>query len=209
MRARIVYSLGHSTLSIEAFVTLLKRHCIDIVCDVRSHPYSRFSPHFCLDTLQEELKSQGVAYSFLGRELGGRSSDPSVYENGRVSYDRLAQTSSFQRGLDKVRQLSIKHRVALMCAEREPLACHRTILISRHLHDRQTDISHILPTGVLESHETTLARLLKVLGLSASDLYRSPDEIAAEAYEIQGSRISYGTRKGENHGNARDPDLTL
>ena len=81
---------------------------------------------------------------FLGRELGARPDDPACYEDGRVRYARLARTALFRRGLDRVVDGAHRHRLALMCAERDPLDCHRTILVARELARRGLDVAHIL-----------------------------------------------------------------
>ncbi len=190
-----IFSIGHSTLSLELFVALLRQQNIDTVCDVRSQPYSRVSPHFSQEVIQQELKRHGMMYVFLGYELGARSNDPSLYEKGKVSYARLANSDLFMRGLQKIQDLALSHFVTMMCAEREPLACHRTILISRYLRANGYQVAHILGMGVLETHDDTMNRLLHTLGLQEADMFKSHDEILAEAYTIQGERIAYDPKK--------------
>lgn len=145
--------------------------------------------------IQQELKRQGMTYVFLGNELGARSNDPSLYEKGKVSYDRLASSEFFLRGLEKIQNLSLSNCVTMMCAEREPLACHRTILISRYLRRNGYDVAHILGMGALENHEDTMNRLLHTLGLEEADMFKSHEEILAGAYTIQGERIAYDPMK--------------
>ncbi len=99
-----IYTIGHSTHTIEAFLELLRKHGVTAVADVRSAPFSRFNPQFNKDTLQGTLAAHGIKYVFLGRELGARSDDPACYENGRVQYARLARAASFHSGLDRVVQ---------------------------------------------------------------------------------------------------------
>ena len=125
-----VLTIGHSTHAFDAFTALLHRHHVTAVADVRSAPYSRFNPQFNRKPLTEALKVQGMRYVYLGRELGGRSDDLDCYEDGRIRYDRVAATESFKSGLARVVQGAAKHRIALMCAEKEPLDCHRTLLVA-------------------------------------------------------------------------------
>ena len=123
-----VFTIGHSTHPQERFIGLLLKHGITAVCDVRSKPYSRMNPQFNREDLEEALLAQGIAYRFLGKELGARSDDPDCYVGGKVQYDRLAGTELFKQGLKRViRGLKEDFRIALMCAEKEPLECHRTI----------------------------------------------------------------------------------
>lgn len=154
--------------------------------------------------IQLELKRQGLVYVFLGNELGARSNEPSLLVNGKVSYDRLADSDCFKRGLQEVQNLSLNNRVAMMCAEREPLACHRTILLSRYLRTNGYQVEHILGAGTLETHDDTMKRLLRTLGLSESDMFKSHEEILAEAYTIQGKRIAYDPMKQVNQRSAEE-----
>ena len=125
MAAGPIFTIGHSNHSLEGFLALLAKRRIAAVADVRSAPYSRFSPHFDRKALAAALEACGIGYRYFGRELGGRPDDPGCYENGRVSYDRVARTGRFRDGLARVREAAAEVRLALMCAEKEPLDCHR------------------------------------------------------------------------------------
>src|SRR5439155_9113013 len=123
-----VFTIGHSTHPQERFISLLRQHGITALCDVRSTPYSRMNPQFNREELAGALLAQDIEYRFLGKELGARSDDPHCYEAGKVQYERLAETTQFQYGLKRVlKGMKEGFRVVLMCAEKEPLECHRTI----------------------------------------------------------------------------------
>jgi uncharacterized protein (DUF488 family) len=188
---QLVFTIGHSTHPLERFVVLLTQHGVTAVGDVRSRPYSRISPQFNRETLKEDLRAIGITYVFLGDELGARSDDPSCYENGRVRYDRLALSPKFQAGLDRVRAGMKTFRLALMCAEKDPLECHRALLVGRQLSSLGVSVQHIRADGVLESHAETVNRLLRKLSLSETDLFRSREEVLDDAYKIQEGRIAY------------------
>lgn len=185
------FTIGHSTHNIEKFIGLLKQHQITALVDVRSSPYSRVNPQFNRESLKEVLREQEIAYVFLGKELGARSNDPTCYVRGKVQYDRLAKTDLFSEGLDRVRQGAEKYRIALMCAEKDPLACHRTILVTRHLVGRGMSAQHILEDGSLESHDAAIERLMRQLKLPEGDMFRSRSDWAQDAYRLQGDRIAY------------------
>jgi uncharacterized protein (DUF488 family) len=187
----VVYTIGHSTHTVNRFAELLAAHAIDTVCDVRSNPYSRFNPQFNREPLEQALAAAGFGYVFLGRELGARSNDPSCYDGNKVRYDRLARTALFQQGLDRVAEWAPTRRLALMCAEREPLDCHRTILVSPQVQARGLRVDHILEDGSLESHEQTMDRLLRLLHLPGEDLFRSHQEIVDDVCRLHGARIAY------------------
>jgi uncharacterized protein (DUF488 family) len=190
-RPLVVFTIGHSTHSLEAFVALLKQHGVSALADVRSAPFSRFNPQFNKDSLAQDLKPHGIKYVFLGRELGARSEDRSCYENGRVQYGRLARTELFKRGLERVISGSEEHRIALMCAEKEPLECHRTLLVARTLDEQGVDVLHILGDGRLESHRDAMTRLLAVTGLPLEDLFRTREDLIAQALARQEEKVAY------------------
>ena len=186
-----VFTVGHSTHPVERFVQLLSRHEITAIADVRSQPYSRMNPQFNRDALRSTLKDAGIAYVFLGKELGARSNDESCYLNGKVQYDRLAMTSLFREGLDRVELGLAKHRIALMCAEKDPLTCHRSILVCRHLVARDIGVAHILQDARVETHDEAMTRLLRELRIERADLFRNQDDLFGEAYALRGDEIAY------------------
>ena len=192
---RPVFTVGHSTHSLKAFVALLSQHEVTALADVRSAPYSRFNPQFNKDVLERGLKESGIKYVFLGRQLGARSDDPSCYANGRVQYSRLARTELFHNGLERVTRGANQHRIALVCAEKEPLDCHRTLLVARALDELGIPVQHILADGRLESHADAMTRLLDVVGLPREDLFRSWNELIAEALARQEDRVAYVDEK--------------
>ena len=189
----MIYTIGHSNHPIEHFVSLLRQHGIQALADVRSNPYSRFNPQFNREKLQASLAAAGgIRYVFLGEELGARSKDPACYdEEGRVSYAKLAQTPLFRQGIDRLQTGMQQLRIAIMCAERNPLECHRTILVSRELEKVGIPVTHILHDGTLEPNRHSLQRLAAELKLAETDLFRSQDELIQDAYEMQGRRMGY------------------
>lgn len=186
-----IFTIGHSTQPIEQFMRLLLMHQVEAVADVRSTPYSRMNLQFNREILRTTLKSVDISYVFLGKELGARSDDRSCYRNGKVDYELLARTELFRSGLERVQKGAKTHRVALMCAEKDPLDCHRTILVARKLVERGLPVSHILSDGRLETHDQSMSRLLRLLRITENDLYRLREEALLEAYRKRGEAIAY------------------
>ncbi len=176
-----VFTIGHSNHAAADFLKLLHGHAVEVVADVRSAPYSRFNPHFNRETLRRELKDAGISYVYLGSELGGRSDDTACYRNGRICYERVARTPRFQDGLRRLTKGMAEHRIALMCAEREPLHCHRTLLVAHALDAEGVDISHVHANGELESHAAAMDRLLASFGLHPQDDLLGDPRAALEA----------------------------
>lgn len=202
-----VFTIGHSTHSIEKFITLLSTHQIQAVADVRSSPFSKFNPQFNRESLQKYLKASGIRYVFLGKELGARSEDPACYVADKVQYDRLAKTTLFQSGLDRVIEGANNYRIALMCAEKDPLDCHRTILVAKELTKRGLTITHIIEDGSLESHTDSISRLIASLGMPFDDMFISRDEIIEQAYTKQANRIAYDQSEWQSKRSAEQIEL--
>lgn len=195
-----VYTIGHSNHSVNRFVELLHETGITAIADVRSTPYSGRFPHFNQPELKQALSDGGIAYVFLGEALGARTKDRSCYQEGRADYELIASTEAFERGLDRVEVGARKYRIALMCAEREPLDCHRTILVSRWLQARGMSVLHVLADGSIEPNEFTEKRLLKMMKMETGDLFDTPESHAdplTEAYKKRGREIAYIEEQSE------------
>jgi uncharacterized protein (DUF488 family) len=186
-----IYTIGHSNVTSERLLALLEQHGITAVADVRSRPYSRFNPQFNREALAGALKTARREYFFLGQELGARSEDRACYRDGRAQYALIAQTPLFERGIERLLAGMENFRVAILCAEKEPLSCHRSILIARYLHEKSIRVRHILEDGSLEDHDALLLRLLALHGIQENHLFHTRDELVAIAYEKQAEQIEY------------------
>ena len=191
MTEPIIFTIGHSDHKPGKFVDLLKNNYISAVADVRSAPYSRYHPQFDRNEIEKTLKEAGIGYVFLGEELGARRTEVECYVDGKARYELIARTHAFQNGLRRLKKGCLTHRIALMCAERDPLTCHRAILIGRYLRASSVSISHILDDGKLETNYELECRLLKSINMDGGDLLDSRTNAIEKAYEIQGLRIAY------------------
>jgi hypothetical protein len=93
-----VFTIGYATLGIDRFIHLLRQHDIAAVADVRSQPYSRYTPEYSQDQLKAALAEAGIQYVFMGKELGARRDEPQCYVDGKVRYDLVARTTAFPDG---------------------------------------------------------------------------------------------------------------
>lgn len=146
-----LFTLGHSNHSIGRFIELLRTHAVELVCDVRSIPYSRFNPQFNRETLQAEIKKHGMGYVFLGRELGGKPRDPGFPADDSARFVVIGKSAGFRAGLDRLLSEAKRRRTAILCAEKDPAQCHRTHLICPHI-PQEVLIHHILADGSLLDH---------------------------------------------------------
>ena len=188
-----VYTIGHSNHSPKSFLALLQQHDVEVVADVRSAPYSGYAPQFNHDAIRDALEGRSIEYLFLGGELGGRPVDRTCYDaEGRVRYDLVAATDAFNDGIRSIKRQADDCRIALMCSEKEPLVCHRTLLVARALSGDGVSVEHILADGSLESHFDTMIRLMGNLKLPPNgDLFRSPAEVIDEAVTRQARKVAY------------------
>lgn len=171
----MLYTIGHSNHTSEALQALLAAHRIEVVADVRSAPYSKYSPQFNRETLAGHLGR--VRYAFMGDSLGGRPAGREYYdEAGHVLYGPLSRSPAFLRGLEQLEKNAEKFVIALLCSEADPAACHRFLLITRCLRQRGFDpraICHILGDG------TTLGDgEIGVQGMLLEDSWRSPQSVS-------------------------------
>lgn len=186
-----LYSIGHSTHSRERFSALLQQTGVNAIADVRSSPFSRHFPHFAQRELQHWLRQSSVSYVFLGKELGGRPSNPLLFRNGVADYEAMAATSAFAEGLERLIKGAEGHRIAMMCSEHDPLDCHRCLLVARRLAERGLTVGHIIPSGEISSHEQMEERMLKLEGLSADDFFAPRSERLANAYRLRNIKVAY------------------
>jgi uncharacterized protein (DUF488 family) len=184
-------TIGHSTHSIEHFIALLKGAGVTAVADVRSSPYSRYSPQYSKDALRCSLSEAGIAYTFLGKEFGARSTDPSCYRHGKVQYSKLAQSAPFADGIQRVLEGLKKYRIAFVCAEKDPIECHRALLVARAFSDRGKSVSHIHSDGTFEPHPRLERRLLAAWKLPEGDMFETKERFIEEAYVLQGDKVAY------------------
>ncbi len=139
----------------ERFLELLKLHGVDVVADIRSYPYSKYSPQYDQARLKSVLETAGIRYAFLGDDLGGRPGGGEFYDSdGHVLYSKVATADFFLRGIERLERGIQRHREpAILCSEENPSVCHRRLLVTRILTDRGIAVSHIRGNGSLQSEE--------------------------------------------------------
>jgi uncharacterized protein (DUF488 family) len=200
MSAFDLFSIGHSNIPAERFLAMLRVAGANAVADVRSTPVSRFFPWFTDKKLAARLERDGMIYLAYGETLGGRPRDAKLYRDGVADYEAMARAPEFAAGLDRLLSDASLHRLCLLCAEREPLDCHRCLLVGRALAARGATIGHILHDGTVEPHTATEQRLLALTGegeggSATGDLFETGhgDRLAA-AYRRRADAVAYRPR---------------
>lgn len=207
MEGPTVYTIGHSTHSIDTFAALLDAFKINCVIDVRSLPASSHSPQYNQEPLSNFLKHRGLRYLHFGEEFGARQTDPELLDKeGKVDFDKVRKSYTFEKGLmqlwDRIRK---GDTVALMCSESEPFDCHRFSMISVALQEDGITVQHILKDKTLRSNKDLEAQLLKKYEkkLPQRDMFNPGitvgDQLRA-AYRLRNQDIAFSPYKSQPRG---------
>ena len=149
-----VFTIGHSNHTFDNFLQLLQKYDVNCVCDVRSTPLSRFASQFNRERLKSSLQTQGISYIFFGNEFGARRKEEDLYTDGIVDFDKVAKTDVFLNGIKRIQDgIEKGYRIAFMCAEKDPLDCHRTLLVARKLTTMGISIEHILSDASVKTQQ--------------------------------------------------------
>lgn len=190
-----LFTIGYSTHSIKRFIEILKHYNISALADVRSSPYSKFKPEFNREDLKKELNGADIAYVFMGDCLGARVEDKKYYINGKVDFDLFANDPEFRDGLRRLSEGLKRYRITLMCAEKDPITCHRTILICRNI--KEISIKHIWDIDKIENHRDCEQRLLEFHHLNHPNFFISDEQRLSNAYSKQNEKIAYEVAEEE------------
>jgi uncharacterized protein (DUF488 family) len=191
-----LYTVGYSGFTIEGFIRLLDSLGVAVVCDVRSVPYSRRHPAFSLRALRSRLVPAGLGYLFLGKELGARRSEEEAYCGDRVDFEKVRALEAFETGLRRLFELLGSAPAAVMCAEPDPLLCHRLILVARALElEAKVEILHLWDGGRIETQAAVEKRLLALHGSGQGELFSEAEDPLAAAYRRQGAAIAFVRRQ--------------
>ena len=202
-RCIMLFTVGHSTHTFVQFAQLLRMNGVTAIADVRSAPYSRYNPQFNRETLKASLESVGIAYSHLGPQLGAMREEPESYgPGGLVDFSRTALTPNFVEGIQRIKTGLNRYAIAMMCAEKDPITCHRNLLITRFIREELTDIQHIRGDGTIETQEELESRVLAECKLPQRDLFRSREDLVTLAYDRLAKKNAFG--RGENEEPAVD-----
>ena len=202
-RKHTLHTIGHSNMEIEAFINLLERGRTELVADVRSTPYSRRVPHFNREKLAKALTLRNIGYVFMGEQLGGRPKADRLYdEEGRADYRLMALEAGFQEGIQQLARTASKHRTVLLCTEKDPLRCHRALLVTPALERAGISVTHLLENGRKKTHEELMDKLLTTSqqplrprdGTSQEKAWTEHQQAVELAVEQQARRAAYRRR---------------
>lgn len=191
----MLFTIGHSTHAIETFLERLKTHRINCVIDARSHPFSKIAPQFNKPALSKTLVENGILYAHLPDEFGARRTEKNFLdEEGKVDFEKVRESEAFKRGVERVKNgLAQGYRIAIMCAEADPLDCHRFSMVARGFALAGENVQHVLKDGSLRSHEALEERLLEKYKLSEATLFSTREERLSIAYRLRNKDIAFSS----------------
>lgn len=202
--SNILYTIGHSQHELEYFVSILKRHGINHLLDVRSTPYSQFATNYNRENIREVLKNAGIQYTFMGTYFGARPDDEELYtREGYLNFEKARKTDRFKMGVENIiRGIQAGNIISLMCTEKDPIACHRAIMVARTFYECGIEVQHIMADGTLQSHEILQQRLLDIYfpnryQFSLFEDAKPDDECLIEAYQCHNAQIGYHKEQEE------------
>jgi uncharacterized protein (DUF488 family) len=168
MATQTVFSIGHGNKTIGEFVSELQGYGIEFLIDIRSKPYSKYSPHFSQQPLKAAVEREHIKYVYLGKELGGLPAHDSTCftSDGKVDYDKLKEKDFFKEGLLRLEKAySQGIRVCIMCSESDPKMCHRSKLIGVELLKKGIILQHIIDGTKVLTQQQVIFELTKGWGL--------------------------------------------
>lgn len=211
---KVILSVGHSQHKTEYFIKMLKDHQVNYVLDVRSVPYSRFASDYNRENIKRLLLSRGIQYSFMGDFFGARPADKGLYSaEGYLDFEKVKRSSRFLEGFENVlKGMKQGNRIAFMCTEKDPINCHRAILVTRAFADAGIRVEHIMADNTVQTQEDLDRRLLDKYFPDRGQLSlfefenRSEKEYLKLAYEKRNKEIGYSP---ENEKNAEEMQLHI
>ena len=204
MSKKEIFTIGHSTHTIEYFTEMLNTFEINCIVDVRSFAASRYNPQFNKAALSSYLKKSKIQYLHFDKEFGARQTDPKVLDNeNKVDFEKVQNSTDFETGVKRLEQgLEKGYRIALMCSEGDPLDCHRFVMITAKLKDHDFSIKHILKDQTLLDNtelETTLlmkfAKKLPKPTIFEPDV--TPEMQLKAAYKLRNKQIAWSPDKDD------------
>ena len=192
-----IYTIGYSAFSIDEFIETIKNFGISCVIDVRSSPFSNYYADYNKDTLERTLKEHNILYRNYANEFGARQTDLMFYTGDIVDFDKFIKSDQFLEGVSKVNKgIERGYSFVLMCAEKDPIKCHRSIMLGKGFSENGFDVKHIVSKTEIESQRELEERLLEMYHHDRFQLNffceeQSYSELLADSYKKQNLAIGY------------------
>lgn len=199
-----IFTIGYAGFDIDSFISVLKKYKINSLIDVRSQPHSKFYKDFDKASLSETLDKYHICYRNYYKEFGARQSNVRYYPNGYLDFSMYVKSTEFLAGMDRlIKAMPLGFTFVLMCSEKDPITCHRNIMVAKEFYHRGINVSNILSDGSTISQDKIEERLVDIYypnrdQLSFFDEPLSWDEMVKNAYIMQNEKIGYRLRSEED-----------
>lgn len=138
-----LFSIGYQGYpGVDFFINDLKYFGVKMLVDVRSVPYSKYYSDWNKEMLERRLQIEGIQYLNMKNEFGARQTNPKYFRNGRMDFELFSESVQFMKGIEFVE--NIDKTICLMCMEKLPSMCHRSILVGRAFRERGCSVKHII-----------------------------------------------------------------
>lgn len=201
-----IYTIGYSGFDIESFISTLKKYNINSLIDVRSNPHSKIYLDYNKEVLKKVLSKNKIYYKNYVREFGARQLDTQYYTNGYLNFTLFTQSEQFREGIKKILDsIPLGYSFVLMCSEKDPIFCHRNIMVAREFYKNGVEIKNILSDGSILTQQEIEKRLVDMYFPNRNQLsfFETPlswNEMVRQAYKFQNEKIGYRPNAEEDFG---------
>ena len=193
-----IYTIGYAGFAIDDFIAVLKKYNINSLIDVRSSPRSEFYKDYNKTDLDNKLKKSRIIYRNYKKEFGARQNNSQYYTHGYLDFNLFALSEEFRSGFEKIANaIPLGYRFVLMCSEKDPITCHRTIMVAREFHRNGFVIKNILQDGNFILQEEIEQRLVDMYYPNREQLsffeedQLSWEEMVKNSYSFQNEKIGF------------------
>ena len=200
---KLIYTIGHSSHDNIYFLGLLRKYNINCIVDIRSVPFSKYVPHFNKNVIKKFLDSNNINYVYMADEFGAIREDKNLFnQKGYLDFEIIKYTKSFKDGIARLNTgIDKQFVICLMCTEKDPLDCHRSIMIAPELVKNEFMVNHILPDGSIETQQELEKRLLQLYFPThiQQDLFSTIEkniekDLLEKAYRLRNSDIGHRSK---------------
>lgn len=200
-----IFTIGYSGFNIESFISILKKYKINSLIDVRSNPHSKIYTDYNKETLEKILRNNKIYYRNYYKEFGARQTDYSYYTEEYLNFNLYTKSENFQNGMKRIIQsIPLGYRFVLMCSEKDPIMCHRNIMVAREFYNNGIEINNILSDGSIVTQKKIEERLVDIYypnrdQLTLFDEQLTWQEMVENSYKKQNEKIGYRLTETEEN----------
>ncbi len=188
-----LYTIGYSGFDIDNFLLALKKYSIGALVDVRTSPHSAYYTIYDRENIKNILNRENIFYLFLGKELGARPEDGALYTRHIADFKKISNSESFIEACKRIRQGIEMFPICMMCAEKDPINCHRTVLVANAFRNRYPEVSifHIHSDLKIERQDRIDRRIMALYNLEQEHLFKDYETRKIEAYSLREKDIAF------------------